>query len=108
MSDSPEFRVSPAQALSRSQRPEFFQVAKKRRPEGSRGCCRIVMSAAGRLGDDLVDKFELEKITAGDSQVFCSLWCSLPISPENGSAALGTDDRIVGILEDQYAIGDAD
>ena len=62
----------------------------------------------GRLGDDFVDELELEQVGRGHFQRGGGLGRLGLVAPENGRAALGRDDRVVGVLEDEHAVGDAD
>ena len=65
------------------------------------------MCAAERLGDDFVDDTEFEQIAAGKLQRAGSLIGVLLMFPQNAGAALGADDRIVGVLQDGDVVANA-
>ena len=58
------------------------------------------------LGDDLIEDFQPLEILAGELERPGGFVLVLGVFPKDAGAALGTDDRIVGILEHGDMIAD--
>ena len=73
-----------------------------------RGGFRIGVRAAERFRDDFVHQFESEQILRGDFQGFGGFGGGGPVLPQDRRAAFRADDGVVGVLQDEHAVGHAD
>jgi len=64
------------------------------------------MCTAEGFGDNGVDKLELEQVFTCKFEGFGRFWCAGAVSPEDGGAAFGGDDRVIGEFEHGEAVAD--
>jgi hypothetical protein len=65
------------------------------------------MRAAEGFGNNVVDELEFEKMFGSNFEGFGGFRGGSAIFPENRSTTFGADDRIIGVFENQDAVGDA-
>ena len=63
------------------------------------------MGAAGGLGNDAVDHTKAEQVGRGDLHIGGRILGPGRVTPQNGGAAFGRNDRIDGVFEHQHAAG---
>ena len=68
----------------------------------------VAVRAAIRLGNDFIDDIEFHQILPSQFERFGRFGGVASIFPQNSGAGLGTDDRIVGVLQDHDVIGHPD
>lgn len=73
-----------------------------------RGLLGIIVRTTVRLRDHLVDDPEILKMVCAHFQSFGGGGRGRAILPKDGRTALGRDDRVIAVLEDQDAVGHAD
>ena len=103
-----EFFVTPGEAFIRGEGEDFLQVAEESGPESLRHGGEVVVSAAEGFGDDVIDEAEFAKMAGGDFEGFRGAGGGGAVLPQNGGAAFGGDDGLVGFFEDEDAFGHAD
>ena len=103
----PELGVPQPQPLRPGEGLQFFQGADEGRPQGRGRRGRIVMGPAEGFGDDLVAQTHPGQILGGDLESFGRLGGGGAITPQDGGAAFGADDRIIGVLEHEHPVGHA-
>ena len=68
----------------------------------------ILVRAAGWLFDDLVDDAEAQQIRRGHAEALRGLLDARAVLPQYRRAAFGRNDAVGPVLEDEYAVGDAE
>ena len=69
---------------------------------------RIVVRAAERFGDDFIHQAEVVEVLGRDFQRLGRLRGRRAVPPKNRRATFRTDDRVIGVFQNQHAIGHAD
>jgi len=75
---------------------------------GGDGGVPIPMSAAHGLGNNFIDQAEFEKILGGDAEGFGGLGGKGTIFPKNAGASFGRNDGVVGVFQNENAVGHPD
>jgi len=87
---------------------EFLEVAQDDVLDRGGGGFPGMVGATGGFGDDFIDEVELEQVGRGHFERGGGLGRVGLVFPEDGGAAFGRDDGVVGVFEDEDAVGDAD
>ena len=76
--------------------------------ERGRGLVRRVVRAAERLGDHFVHHAQFLQAAGVELEGGGGLGGMGAVLPQDGGAAFGGDDRVISVLENEHAVGDAD
>jgi hypothetical protein len=87
---------------------EFLEVADDGGFDRRGGGFPGVVRAACGFGNDFVDEVEREQVGGGHFEGGGGFGRVGLVLPEDGGAAFGRDDGVVGVFQNEHAIGDAD
>jgi hypothetical protein len=102
-----EFFVALIQAFGHRQRQDLFKVLEQMGLKIQGRAHGVRMRAAEGFGHHLIHQIEMQQILGGDFQRRRGLGGVGAVLPQNGRAAFGADDRVIGVLQNQDAVGHA-